>query len=86
MELKTISILKADPTLSTDEVPDLKIYFNVPCSEISTEYDLKRVGEIFDREASKLADALFEVLPQGIYDRLVMRLMEKKVSVYFGKG
>ena len=37
-----------------------------------------------EHQASVLADALFHSLPQGTLDRLLMKLMAHKVSVYRG--
>jgi hypothetical protein len=81
---KYITTFKADPIISDEPVPNVEILINdeVP---IQTIYGLKRMEKIMDYEAEKLADALFESLPQGVLDRLLYHLMGRKASVYLGK-
>ena len=40
--------------------------------------------KFFDSEAKCLADALFQSLPQGTFDRLIIKLIQKKTSLYRG--
>jgi len=45
---------------------------------------LPETERYFDEQAQEIANALFEALPQGTFDRLVIALMSKKMSLYHG--
>ena len=86
MKTKEISIFKADPTLQDEEVSNLIIKFDISCGVLDGQkLTLAGLEKVFQREAGILAKALYEVLPQGIFDRLIYELMAKKVSLYFGR-
>ena len=46
---------------------------------------LEEVKKFYENQSSVLADALFNHLPQGTCDRLLIKLMQKKTSLYVGK-
>jgi hypothetical protein len=46
--------------------------------------DLKEVEIYFNMEAEKLCSALLSSLPQGIIEPLVIKLLERRVSLYHG--
>ncbi len=39
----------------------------------------------YENQADMIADALFNSLPQGTFDRLLIKLMQRKTSLYRGK-
>lgn len=66
-----------------------------PCSLVigeNTEVRLGRVPSlaeaklVYDAEAVLIADVLVEHLPQATLDRVLLRLMEKKVEKTFYRG
>lgn len=83
MKTRYVSIFKA-ASISNEKIPNLELSFKVPCSDIES-FDLESIAEIFDDQAQTLANELHNTLPQGIFDRLIFHLMNKKVSTYFGK-
>ena len=73
-----IYLCKADWTILQEEIPDTKI-------QIVKRYYPFEISEIFwDEEAMKLERALSDSLPQTVYDRLLIKMMKKKVSLYQG--
>ena len=72
--------------------------FSPISDEISTGYVIRIVSDIpdlplpesthvdfFDDQATVLAHALFSSLPQGTLDRLLIKLMNRKLSLYHGQ-
>ena len=45
---------------------------------------LPEVERYFDKQAQEVANALFEALPQGTFDRLIIALTSKRMSLYHG--
>lgn len=41
--------------------------------------------QFYTKQAQLLADALYDALPQGTFDKLIVELMAKKVSIYRGR-
>jgi len=77
--LKTLSLFKADP-LHGDKVENVSITIHLNMEGMNIE-DHER---LFDDQAKSLALVLFYSLPQGTYDKLIIELMKRKVSVYRG--
>ena len=77
-----IKLNKADP-LGGDEIPDVLIDISNPLPDCMIK-SLEDVKKQFDEQAELLEQALYSVLPQGTYDRLAIKLMSRKVSLYVG--
>ena len=81
MKKQTIKLAKFSP-LRNHEAPDTMVHIY---QEVPSFKDMEEVEAFYTNEADRLADALFESLPQGTLDRLLISLMSRKVSVYKGK-
>ena len=81
-----IFLTKADPIVNPDEVKDTIIHINqyLPKFEGRGRDCLKAAEKFYDDEATKLEEALQNSLPQGVKDRLLIKLMKRKVSLYRG--
>ncbi len=55
-----------------------------PLLDFKGDIGLDKVGSFYQAEADTLADALFNSLPQGTLDRLLIHLMKRKLSCYRG--
>lgn len=81
-EPKKFTICKFDPTVK-DEPSDGAL---IEITDKLPEFVSCGLSEdIFEHQASDLAFALFSTLPQGTLDRLIVKLMEHKLSYYRGK-
>ena len=85
MKKTIVSLFKADPTVSGEDIAEVEIRITESCSVISNKLTHADVCRIFDLEAEKLAKVLFNSLPQGVFDRVIVELMKKKSDIYFGK-
>jgi hypothetical protein len=45
---------------------------------------IKQAVDYYDEQAEAIVDGLFNSLPQGIFDRIAIKIMAKKVSLYKG--
>ena len=79
---KTINICKADPIAKDREVVSVRIDISddIP-KELMT---LDRAEEFYREQAAEIEKALFNSLPQAVYDLLLHKMMAKKVSLYRG--
>jgi hypothetical protein len=77
----TITLSKADSLLSNIKVPDIFIDIS---SDLPACKTLEDSEKYYEAQAIKLEDALYNVLPQGVLDRLIIKLMERKTSLYRG--
>ena len=80
--MREFKIHKADPIGETEVLPativiDTKLSGN-KCM------DGMDIDDIYIKDAGLLADALFYSLPQGTFDRLIVKLMKRKMSAYRG--
>ncbi len=75
--MKEVKICKADPIGETEVQPvTIEVNGTLPGpEELELAYDL---------DAGALANALYYSLPQGTFDRLIIKLMKRKTSVYRG--
>lgn len=78
--MKEVKICKADPIGET-EIQPVTIIVNgiLPGPEGGEELEIT-----YDLDARALANALFYSLPQGTFDRLIIKLMKRKTSIYRG--
>ena len=77
--MREVKIHKADPIGETEVQPvESTINSTLP----STESD--ELERAYYLDAQALANALFYSLPQGTFDRLIIRLMKRKTSMYRG--
>ena len=75
---KTIVINKAQATTNKkDEVQDTTI--NI-CGQFPQFDNLKEAAEFHDKNAEKLVETLYRVLPGGTFDRVVVRMLQKKLG------
>jgi len=80
--METIIIPAAEPI--ADQYPEpitIIIDDKMPLPDFN---DLERAGEYYNEQAAAIEDALFNALSQGIMDRLIVRLMAHKVSLFKG--
>ena len=79
-----VEVCKAEPIGSTEKVDNVLIYIGHRLPGL--HMDLKEIMAFYDDEAQKIADALFDHLPQGTMDRVLYKIMERKVkeSGYMG--
>lgn len=82
--MKEIRLVKFDP-LSCQEAEDTVIRIIDEIPEFQYNKGLESIEGYYNDQADKLADALFNSLPQGTLDRLFIVLMKRKVSLYRGK-
>ena len=75
--MKNLTITKAGRIVKPIE--SLTITFE---DEPSDNMELSEAAEFYDREASLLAEALWNVLPGGTMDRLIGRLFERRASLF----
>lgn len=75
-----IKLNKADP-LGGDEIPDVLIDISGALPESMGMEDAEKH---YEEQATLLENALNSVLPQGIFDRLIIKLFARKVSLCRG--
>lgn len=78
---KTIRLYKALPITRNEKVTPVTIYIH---AEVPPIHTLEDAESQYQSDASLLAETLFKVLPQGTCDRLLIALMQHKVSLYRG--
>lgn len=80
--MKTIELHTASPLGKTD-VKRVRILI---CEVVPDLPSLDAARSLYDAEASLLAAALTDSLPQGTLDRLLIALMERCASLYRGRA
>jgi len=78
--MKTIKIFKAQCIVRDEPIESLTIVFDEEVPE-----DKRPLGEyekLYDFEAEHLVDALTSVMPQGVLDRVIGKLMLKRASLF----
>lgn len=78
--MKTLKLYKAD-SLTIEEVPNRRIQID---SDLPAYVSLEKTEKCFELQALYLEDALYNSLPQAVYDRLIIHMMKRKVSSYKG--
>lgn len=80
--MKQINVFKAQRlTKSGEEVESVQIVINLEVSDGALE-SLAEWKQVTQKEAEALEDALISALPQGIYDALLIRMLERKRSLF----
>ena len=81
--MKTTFICKADPLTKAEAVEGQVIYINdkIPRKMLL----LETCQSFYEKQASLINKVLADTLPQGTYDRLGIKFMQKKVSLYRGR-
>ena len=80
--MKQVNIYKAQRLISSgDEVESVSIVINLEVSDGPLE-SLDEWKQVTQKEAEALEDALISSLPQGIYDALLIRMLERKRSLF----
>lgn len=83
--MKKIILPKADPIVSGEDVESFTIEISAKIKQISAlKIDLKELEEYYDSKADILVDALSSSLPQGIMEPLIVKLMQRRISLYCG--
>ncbi|HEC60709.1 hypothetical protein LCGC14_0831570 [marine sediment metagenome] len=80
--MKEIQIMKADQIGDT-EVKPVKIVINASLVALTDQIG-ETIEEAYNHDADLLSRALFYSLPQGTFDRLLIKLMKRKTSSYRG--
>lgn len=77
MNLNIVSVFHASSTGSR-EVPALQIQATKPIPSMES---LDEARELHATQAARIADALFESLPGGTVDALLVEMMRRKASI-----
>jgi hypothetical protein len=84
--MKTIKIAKFDPLhQETAEDTVISITEDNPGLSNNDHRSMKDMAVYYEDQADLIADALYNSLPQGTFDRLVIKLLQHKTSLYRGK-
>lgn len=77
---------KAQPITESLPVESVTIVIDeaIPTILLADGDVLRKSADLFDEQAARLADALHNSLPQGMFDRLVLEFMRRRVSLYYG--
>ena len=82
--MNKIIVHKADAlTERSPEVPGyvIEISAKLPNFDEST---LREIASYYAQEAKMIADVLFDHLPQGIFEPLLVEMMKRRISLYRG--
>ena len=80
--MKQVNIYKAQRLIaSDDEVESVSIHIEKETPDMSRR-SLAEWKQVTQKEAEALEDALISALPQGIYDALLIRMLERKRSLF----
>lgn len=79
--MKTITIAKAGQTVPERPVEDLQITLNYEL-DLSKKDTWQEIGDVYLKEAERLADALLEHLPGGTLQRLIGLLMLRQAGYF----
>lgn len=83
-DVSIVKVCMAEP-LNGDKPKQTIIDITVELPKFDTLASFETVREFYDTQAYWLAQALFNSLPQGTFDRLIIELMKCKTSLYRGK-
>jgi hypothetical protein len=85
--MKTLKLFRAQPIGIAVEENPVSVTIVID-EEITEEHyqgaSLEECRKIFDTQADALVDALYHSLPQGTFDRVALKMFEKKLSLYVG--
>lgn len=83
--MKRVVVHKAASITSrSPEVEGCIIEISEDLPEFSNETTWKGIESYYASEARMIADALFDHLPQGIFEPLLIELMQRRISIYRG--
>lgn len=82
MTCLTLRLAKADPTLSTEEIPDAHIEIWEVCPKFTS---LEKAEMFYRAQARDLLRALVGCLPQGTRHALLVELLSHAPNLYRGK-
>lgn len=80
--MAAVAIYKASPITRNEPVEDMAIVIGGDIPECNT---LEEAENFYEGQASTLAKALFESLPQGTRWRLIIELMKLETKLYRGR-
>lgn len=72
-----MKVFVADP-VADQQIPDLEIVGDAPIPGLES---LKELENLFDEQASAIAAALHDSLPQGTWDRLIAEMVRLHASM-----
>lgn len=78
--MDTLFLYKADQT-NTEEIPSKTIEISAGLPEFRA---LEAAENCYELQAFYLEDTLRNSLPQAVYDKLIIHMMKRKVSLYRG--
>lgn len=78
MEPKIFYLSKASRTISDQEVQEVHLKF---CKEVP-HLPLREMPDFYNNEAEDIFDNLVSVLPGGVIDRLLVKLLQHKASLF----
>ncbi len=78
--MKTYTIAKASPIGEKSLVVDTTILI----TDELPDFDTSEAKEFYTLQAMQLSEALFNSLPQGTMDRLLIEMIKHKASLYVG--
>ena len=76
--MKTVPLHKAQPVARREPVESVTLVFD---EEIPDALSFKEYERLYDEQAEQLAAALTAVMPQGVLDRLLGKLMLRRASM-----
>ena len=79
--MKTLNLPKASP-VGAEIIKSVQI--NIKLDIPKTMKTINGVRNYYEHQAQRLADALLQALPQGMIEPLMIRLMQKRISIYRG--
>lgn len=82
--MREVRLVKADP-LGDQKIEDTVIYIDDEIPKFHHTQSWETIENYYGDQADKLTDTLFNSLPQGTLDRVLIAFMKRKVSLYRGK-
>lgn len=63
--------------IANQTVEDVEIYLDKPVPDFDT---LEKADKLYDWQATGIERILHDTLPGGVYDRLLSKMLERKIS------
>lgn len=79
MEPKILYLNKASPVLQSEPIQEIHLKF---CKDLPGFNDSKEAAHHYDNEAQDIFETLVNVLPGGVLDRLLAKLLSHKASLF----
>lgn len=77
-DTRTLDLCKQEPLHRSEPIPDLLIHVHVALPTA----DGSQAELAYARDAARLAGALWDALPGGTIDRLIVELMDRRASLF----